>query len=506
MKELAEQLRRIWTGGSATQRTLGVLSLLVVLLGVAASAWLATRPDWALLFGNLEPADAGAVVEQVRAAGVEAEVRDGGRSVWVPRAQVSEMRMQASAAGLPRGGASGWELFDNARFGVSDYVQNVNYLRALQGELARDIGSFEGVERASVNITRPKRSPFASQDEKPKAAVIVHTRGGRVLGGENVRAIAHLVSGAVEGLDPGDVRIVDGKGRVLSEGEEDTLAAIADRQLGFRLKEEDVRRRRAQEMLDRMQVQADVRVAVEVEFRHIRETSERFDPQGTVLSQTTTSRTSRPASAAAGGPAGIEAKVQEGLNLPSGGGGASEEIDESETTTYGTGRKVTTQNIDSPEVKRLSVSLVVHEDHRAQVGEIEELVKAAVLFDSARGDRISSMVHAFETPATAPGPEAEPLPPFVTLLIERGVQVLGVLGALFLVLRVLRTGERQSVPTLTTEPVTHHGALPAAAPVAEREPESLPLTLRDLVSENVRTNPGTATRVLRSWIHGEDEG
>ena len=120
-------------------------------------------------------------------------MRNDGRDVYVPRAQVSELRMLVSADGLPRGGGRGWELFDTSSFGVSDFVQNVNYRRALQGALERDIGSFDAIEAASVNISTPQRSPFLGDEIAPKASVMVRVRPGRSLAAQNVQAITHLV-------------------------------------------------------------------------------------------------------------------------------------------------------------------------------------------------------------------------------------------------------------------------------------------------------------------------
>jgi len=512
VKQLLSQLGQIFAGGTPAQRLLAVLGGLVVLLGIGASIYLSTRPDYGLLFGNLDPSDASAVVEEVRAAGVVAEVRGGGRDVFVPRKSVSEMRMLVSAGGLPRGsGGAGWELFDKSSFGVSDFVQNVTYRRALQGALARDIQSFEAVESASVNITRPKRSAFLRDDRRAKASVIVRTRSGRKLSDENVQAIAHLIAGAVEGLDSGDVKVMDSKMRLLSEGAGDSLAAHAGKQLEFRLREEEVRQRRAQGMLDRMQIKADVRVAAAVEFQEIKETSETIDPEGTVaLSETIENRSSRPASGG-GGPAGTESKIKEGLSLPSS-ELQMEESDEKITTSYAASRKVRSQNINSPKVSRLSVSLVLHQQHADRLAEVEGLVKAAVGFDESRSDTLRSMVHEFETAADLPPLEEEVGSALLSMLLERGVQVVGILGALFLLLKILRSAERKSsarAAPAALGPHELHGlraefAAQQKEEAAAQAPErpAAPATISELVKQTVSADPGAANRVLRTWING----
>ena len=511
MKQLFSQLSEIWTGGTPTQRMLGLLSGLVVLLGIGGSVYLSTRPDFALLFGNLDPSDASAVVEEVRGAGVEAQVRGGGRDVFVPRESVSEMRMLVSAGGLPRGaGGAGWELFDKSSFGVSDFVQNVTYRRALQGALARDIQSFEAVESASVNITRPKRSAFLSGDRNPKASVIVRTRNGRQLSEENVQAIAHLIAGAVEGLDSSDVKVMDAKMRVLTEGDDDSLAAHADKQLQFRMREEEVRQRRAQEMLDRMQIKADVRVAAELEFQEIKETSETVDPQTVPLTETVENRSSKPADSGRGGPAGTEAKVKDGLSLPSG-DGQIEESDEKITTTYTTSNRVVrSQNINTPKIKRLSVSLVVHQDHGERLAEIEDLVKAAVAFDESRNDTLRSMVHDFETALDETPVEEEGGTALLEMMLERGVQVIGILGALLLLLKILKSVDRKPSVATSQHPgnASEQATMEAVARAEqarvaeEQEVVATPITLNDIVRDTVSADPRAANRVLRTWING----
>ncbi|MBI4880489.1 MAG: flagellar M-ring protein FliF [Planctomycetes bacterium] len=507
MKQLLSQFGGILTGGTPAQRVLAALSALIVLLGIGGSVYLATRPDYALLFGSLDPADAAAVVEEVRGAGVSAEARDGGRSVYVPRQQVSEMRMLVSAAGLPRGTGSGWELFDDASFGMSNFVQNVTFRRALQGALARDIASFDAVEKASVNITAGQRSPFLDDDSPPKASVIVHTRSGRKLSEENVRAIAHLVSGAVESLDPGDVRVMDAQGHLLTEGEKDPGAAAADNLLAYRLREEDVRRKRAQEMLDSKQIKADVRIALDAEFQQIRETSEKLDPKGPVLSETVESRSVSPAASRTGGPAGTEAKIAEGADAVAAASGGVEK-DETVTTEYGQSRTVRSQETNTPKILRLGVSMILHPDHQSQLAEIEELVKAAVMFDEQRGDTFSSMVHAFAPPEEAAPVADEGGMSYLPMILERAVQVLGILGALFLVFKILRTAERRTPrpapgrrASAEAEAALAPRGLQAEAPGLAAQAA---LPLHDAIKATVEHDPGAATRVLRTWLRGED--
>ncbi len=517
MKAIFDQLKGMWTGGTAQQRGLAILSTLVLALGISAAVWFATRPDPALLFGGLEPADASAVVDELRAAGVEPEVRDGGRSVWVPKDKVAELRMRVSSAGLPRGSGTGWELFDKSNFGVSDFVQNVNYRRALEGELARDVASFDAVESASVRISTPRRSPFVGDRQQPKASVVLKLRAGGVLPANNVQAIQHFVAGAVEGLDAGDVRVMDTEMRLLSRNGGDAVAAETDNQLEFRAREEESRRKSAEEMLARVGVQADVRVAMEFDFQRLRETSEKYAPTGTVASETVESHSTKGGQSSSGGPVGTEQTIKE--PTPPGDGVTSDERQETATTTYNVSRTVAERQLTTPVLKRISVSLVVDKSHEADLTRIEEVVKTAVGFDKNRGDTISTLSYAFATPETntEPEPGGSALMP---ILIERGVEVLGIIGAIVILMQVLRVASKREAP----RPRAVVGAGNAGADGARGAPrnragaggaaggggstaaeELLPLDddsvpVRDLVKIAVERNKERATRVLRDWM------
>lgn len=498
MRQLLEQLRAVWTQGSPSQRASLAVGLLVVLATASVSAYLATRPDWALLFGNLEPADAALVVEKVRSLGSDAEVRDGGRSVYVPRSRVAELRMQVSAAGLPHGGGRGWELFDDTGFGVSEFVQNVNLRRALEGELARSIRSFDAVESAQVRISPAKRSPFVSRDEPAKASVVVHTVGGRRLSEEHVRAIQHLVAGAVAELDPEAVRVLDTSGRLLSREVTDELARDAEGQLDFRRKEEEYRRRKAQALLDALPVRGEVQVSLELDFQRIQETSETVDPQGTVLTETIETRSSTSARRGAdpSTKSQVSGQVATAAAVP------NEETEETTKTEYVVGKKVRNESIEAPRIKQMSVSLVVAKEQEERLSELEDLVKAAVGFVEGR-DVIRSMVYEFPEQEAPVVETAGPDPLLVREIAERAIQVVGILGALFLLWKVLRTSEAKRKPE--PSPERQVDATPPVEPVpatAAGEPEPL----REAVRRVVEEDPARAAQVLHGWLHAGEEG
>lgn len=513
MKQILEQMKQIWTGGSPTQRALGVLSLLVLVVGIGGGVWYASRPDFTLLFGGLDPADAASIVDEVKKAGVAAEVRGGGTAVYVPRDRVDEMRMIAASAGLPKSSGSGWELFDKSSFGVSDFVQNLNFLRALQTELARAIEQFEAVDTATVQITRGKPSAFVSQDKSAKASVILATRSGRVLSGENVRAITNLVAGAVEGLDPANVSVTDTKGRLLSEAGERSLALNTGSQVEYQQDYEEYLRRKAQELLDVAQIQGTVTVRLKLDFQHVRQTSEKFDPTGTVTSETIESRNSNNGTTGPGGALSTKDQIS-GQTSSAPSGETSTETEETTKTEMKVGRTVTSEENATPKIERMFISLVLHDSQKDLLKQVEELVKSTVGFETQRGDVMSSLTKAYEVTATPVGdaPESAPVWP---QLVERGVEILGILAALFVLFKLIKMLEAKPAPALTAEQLAARVA--AGDQVEEEEQQVYPppislsevadqavkqgATLPDVVRATVKADPVAATRVLQNWLH-----
>src|SRR5262252_2951239 len=183
---------------------------------VLAFAWWVQRPLYRPLFTNLAQADAAAIVDALRAEKVPFEIEDGGRAVLVPSERLYELRLELASRGLPEGGGVGFEIFDKQTLGQTDFLQRLNYQRALQGELGRTIGQLGGVEAARVHLALPERSLFVAEDRRPSASVVVKLLPGRTLGRSQIDGIVHLVASSVEGLDADSVTVVDESGRMLT--------------------------------------------------------------------------------------------------------------------------------------------------------------------------------------------------------------------------------------------------------------------------------------------------
>src|SRR5579872_220505 len=232
------ELKRLFDNLTLRQKlTIGIAAALVIAALVSFSHWDKER-DFKPLFTNLAPDDAGAVVTHLHESGVEYRLSEDGASILVPSAKVAEMRLNLAAAGLPKSGRIGFELFDKTNFGATDFAEQVNYHRALEGELERSVMSLAEVEQARVHITFPKDSVFLESREPAKASVMVKLRPGAHLAARNVTAIAHLVGSAVEGLTPDAVSVLDMQGNLLSRPIRSAEEAATEEELEYRQKVE----------------------------------------------------------------------------------------------------------------------------------------------------------------------------------------------------------------------------------------------------------------------------
>src|SRR5580704_7141723 len=198
-----------------------ILSLVLAAGAVIGALTLAARwnreRDFRPLYSALSAEDAGAVLAKVRESGSEYRLSDNGAAVLVPSARVAELRLQLAAAGIPKSGRIGYELFDKTNFGMSDFTEQVNYHRALEGELERSVMSLAEVEQARVHITFPKESIFLESHQPAKASVLVRLRAGTQLSAQNVASICQLAASAVDGLIPEAVSVLDMRGNLLNK-------------------------------------------------------------------------------------------------------------------------------------------------------------------------------------------------------------------------------------------------------------------------------------------------
>jgi flagellar M-ring protein FliF len=315
--QLMRQLAAIWKQLGINQRISVVLAALVVVGGlIGVSVW-SSRADYALLYGKLDEGEAARVVAALDDAKVSYRAGANG-SVYVPADKVHLMRMQLAAKGIPKGDGVGFEIFDKPNFGISDFVQRANYLRAVQGELARTIGQLDEVEAARVMIVMPENRLLVDNQKRTTASVFVRLRGGSELSSSAVNSILFLVANSVEGLQPSAVTVVDNRGTVLSGNQdEDSVGGLSAGQLASRRTIEQYLGQKAQGMLEKVlgPGQAVVRVAVEVNTETINRTEEKFDPDGQVARTTTTTEEANNSTTPnSGGAVGVAANTSSETN------------------------------------------------------------------------------------------------------------------------------------------------------------------------------------------------
>jgi flagellar M-ring protein FliF len=260
----------------------------LVVGGLVSLIYFSSRTEYALLYGKLESSEAGKVTAALDDAKVPYKVN--GSSILVPSDKVHAMRMQLASKGIPRGEGVGFEIFDKPNFGISDFVQRANYLRAVQGELARTISQVDQIESARVMVVMPENRLLVDNQKKPTASVFVKVRGNATLPAQTVAAIRFLVANAVEGLTSNYVSVVDNLGNVLSENSsDDSLTGLTTTQLAARKNLEQYLAKKAEGMLEKAlgPGQAIVRVSADLNFDTMTRTEEKFDPDGQVVRSST---------------------------------------------------------------------------------------------------------------------------------------------------------------------------------------------------------------------------
>jgi flagellar M-ring protein FliF len=458
-----------------------ILSIVVVAGGVIAGLVSLSRwnqeHDFRPLYSSLSPEDAAAVLTKVKEGGTEFRISDNGTSVLVPSAKVAELRLQLAAAGIPKSGRIGFELFDKTNFGASDFAEQVNYHRALEGELERSVMSLSAVEQARVHITLAKESVFLESRQPAKASVLVKLRPGSQLTAQNVAAICQLTASAVDGLAPEAVSVVDMRGNLLNRARR---ASSAD-DSGPSSAEIDYRQQIEHDLLTKINSALDpllgadkfrATAAVECDFSSAEQSEENFDPSKSVMltSQKTEDISGGPV--AAGVPGAASSLPRPTSRPVTGSNGVTRR---SENITYQSSHTVRHVRVPEGAIKHMSVALLVDSDVRwegtgdkakrvvqpptpEKLKSIHDLVAGVIGFSAERGDQLVVESLPFEStlnpepvslaPKAAPVVPASPLDQLLKnkyVMIGAGVGVLVLLGIVVVAIKLGRSGGRRGV-------------------------------------------------------------
>ena len=385
-----QRMRRVIAGFSLAQRTIAIIGIAVLALGIIAlSSWL-TRPTYTPLFSGLNASDANAVVEQLRSASVPYELADGGATVLVPEKDVYDQRLAAASAGLPSAGSAGYSLLDDMGVTTSEFQQSVTYKRAIEGELAATISAIDGVSAASVQLAIPEESVFVSETVDATASVFVETAGRTTLDQKQVEAIVHLTSAAVSGMKPENVAVVDQTGRTLS-----TVGGGATGGLDQQASDYEARvAASVQQMLDTVVGPGNATVTVVAEIdRSVNErVEETYTPaEGTPpLTEEVREQNSNGSTSEAGvlGP--------DNIAVPNGNGDGTYTNTE-ETRTNAVNKATESTSTPAGTLLRQSVSVAVDAGAGGDLSsaQLSDLVATAAGIDRTRGDELAVELVAF---------------------------------------------------------------------------------------------------------------
>jgi flagellar M-ring protein FliF len=556
-QQILDRIKTLRAALSTAQLVTLAVSFVAVVALVSGSAWWLSRPTYALLFADMEPEAAADVIARLDAQKIQYQLDAGGRSIRVPEAQVDKLRLEFSAQ-MPSSGRIGFEIFDRTAFGATEFLEHVNYRRALEGEIARTIATLSEVSSARVHIAMAKESLFGAKEQPAKASVVLKLRSARPLSAATVMGITNLVASSVEGLRPDGVVVMDSFGRPLARPPApDDDAPLGSAEVERQQRVERELSARVVSLLEpvvgenRVRANVAVRLSADTEER----TEEKWDPATSVIRSRQQTSDITPASAAAGGVSGARANMPPATaanGQPAAApatatpppGMASRTT---ETTNYEISR--TTRHTIRPrgDIARLSVAVVVDDElvntknkdgspkqstrprSPAELQKLQGLIAAAVGIDQTRGDQLTVENIAFDQPAA----EQPPAPPTLLERYSDGLsdagRMLTILAAValivFFVIRPIlgRAGVTDAPRALPAGNAA--GQLPPGTPGQLRTVEEMQreieaqlnasaeqATLENLrvpvlarkASSIIQNEPENAARLLRTWLHEEE--
>ncbi|MFY9270884.1 MAG: flagellar basal-body MS-ring/collar protein FliF [Candidatus Manganitrophaceae bacterium] len=524
MADLLEQMNRQITTLPIGRK----IALLLLLAGTVAGGmvlWLwIQKPDLQVLYSNLSSDDAASVVAKLKEGHVPYTLSADGSAILIPAEQVHEWRLQLAGQGLPQGGGVGFEIFDRNSFGTTEFVQKLNYRRAIQGELGRTIGQLAEVHKARVHLAIPERSLFSERQEPARASVALTLKSGKRLSEGQIQGIVHLVSSSVEGLSPQAITVIDQHGQILSKTTDGPSATgLTSTQLDYQKNLEKETEGKIQSMLERVvgSEKAVVRVTSLLDFRRVELTEEKFDPDTQVVRSEQRAQEQANGTSANSGPSGIpgvRSNTPPGNQAasPTGTTASNNSQKKNEVINYEISKTVSRIVEPVGAIKKLSVAVLVDGTYEPAQGEtgrkylprseeemkkLEELVKKAMGYSAERQDQVEVVNIPFET-----GPVSEGETPENPSLVQTWTQWLplarlaaGPLLAViifFLVVRpILKALLAPTAPPVLASSSTSNMAFPENA-----EPRRIETSKDDQTLKLAKENPQVATQVIKKWI------
>jgi flagellar M-ring protein FliF len=485
---------------------------LAVLAGIIGLVTLVNRPSYGTLFNNLAAQDASKIVDKLKEKSIPYTLEDGGKTILIPKNQIYDMRLALAGDGLPQSSIIGYELFDRTNLGISDFVQKVNYRRALEGELARTILEIEEVEGARVHLVVPEKALF-KEDEKPAtASVILKLKNGQPIKSETVKGITHLIASSIEGLDASNVTVVDSRGALLSDNSKaNSVAAMTSTQYDLQRKVESYLAQKAQSLLENVvgTGNALVQVTADLDFRQVERSLEQYDPENTAIRSET---------------------ISEEKNVS--GDSATPSTRSNTLTNYEVNKTVEHIVENLGNIKRLSVAAVVNGVPKTierdgqkvtevaprpqdEMDKLADLVRKSVGFNAQRNDEVSVTNLAFGNNGGGEQDFMYKQAPGVDWYGwgEKGFLLAAMLGGVLIIRSLLNRLRVQPDPAHlgqlgANQPMAAIRAKQEALALAEAEEEVSPELLlraerKKRVAEYVQDKPTETSRLLKVWLAEE---
>lgn len=500
-----------------------------VAAGVAMVIW-SQGENYTPLYSGLADRDVGEITAQLDSANVPYELDPSTGSLLVPADRKYEVRMQLASSGLPRGAGFGIEeMPDRSSFGQTPFMENALYVRAVETELARTIGSMQPVEMARVHLALPPQSVFLRQKREPSASVMLKLFSGRRLDDEQVQSVVHLVASSVPDLVPSRVTVVDQTGALLTSQSEDSTTSLTSSQFDYRRQVESDYAQRIQSLLGSIVGADRVRASVsaEIDFTQVEQTRESFDPNVQMVRSEQTSEDTRRGDGLQGVPGALSNQPPEVAAPPAGANAATVaeavSTSRSQTRNFELDKTVSHTRAAVGSISRLSIGVLVDNKPptarnapstpltEQEIASLTDIVRQAVGFDEARGDTISVVNSAFQPAAALAAPEA---PPFYEnpAIWSIARQVLGaalVLALAYFVLRpMMQVLTRPQPVAASAGPVEYAAQMqPMFAPGGGRV-MALPMGYDDRMAAArsvAGQDPRQVAQVVRNWV-AEDNG
>jgi flagellar M-ring protein FliF len=530
MSGFQNQIKAVFKTMSAGKLISLTILVVATVWGLVVLARWSGQLEYMPLYTQLSAEDAGEVVSRLREQKIPYRISSDGGTLQVPRERIYEIRLDFAAQGLPRGSGVGFEVFDNTKLGMTDFVQNINYQRALQGELSRTINGLAEVESSRVHIVMPTRSLFVEDEEPATASVSLKLHHGRWLNADQVQGVVHLLSSSVPRLKPQNVTIVDQTGKLLAgKQDEPTASKVSSDHLAFQEKKERLLEKSVMTMLEQVlgKDKAIVRVSCDLNFIQQEKTEEKYLPENQVVrSEQSSSETSNQATAVSMGVPGMETNINRNTTAITQAGSNPGFQKQDNTRNYEIGRVTSRQVMPVGEVKQLSVAVVVDGNYETivkgkgakqteeinyvprtpeEMTKLENIVKRAVNFDDARGDQVEVANIPFNSVKMDTMPQLDGVAKWMDRIKEHGSFLKYIMGGVFVLftfLFIVRPLIRWLTDT-SWEDVELLEHLPTTIAEMERQYAQQDQAKSPLVSQAaqlIQNNQEDTTQMMRKWL------